>query len=119
MPMLAMVLIHIHHLQIALITNISARTAIEVRVLRMAQILEALPLASIDKVTFFKRDELTTDLICCEVVIGDQFWTFHEKMTIWDGLITHLKGLPGFHEEWFVAVSQPAFAPCETVAFQR
>lgn len=76
-----------------------------------------LPLSSIDKVTFTKRDEITTDLICCEVVTGEQIWTFHEEMPGWDALIAHLSGLPGFREDWFAAVSQPAFAPCETVAF--
>lgn len=30
-------------------------------------IREQLPLSAIEKVVFFKRDEWTTDLICCEV----------------------------------------------------
>jgi hypothetical protein len=34
-------------------------------------LLARLPLPDIGKVTFFKRDELTTDLICCAVAVGD------------------------------------------------
>ncbi|WP_439486574.1 hypothetical protein [Blastomonas fulva] len=78
-----------------------------------------LSLSSIDKVTFYKRDKIVTDLICCEVVAADQFWTFHEEIPGWDALIAHLSGLPGFRGDWFAAVSQPPFAPCETVAFER
>ena len=43
-----------------------------------------IPLANIDRVTFFKRDEITTDLICCEIVSPGQVQTFHEEMPVWD-----------------------------------
>lgn len=81
--------------------------------------LSSISLSSIDKVTFNKRDEITTDLICCEVLVANQIWTLHEDMPGWDAIIAHLGGLPGFREDWFAAVSQPAFQPCETVAFER
>lgn len=83
------------------------------------RILVAVPLDSIDKVTFYKRDGITTDLICCEVVTDDRLWTFHEEMPGWDALLAQVSGLPGFRRDWFAAVSQPAFAPCVTVAFVR
>lgn len=78
-----------------------------------------IPLANIVRVTFYKRDEITTDLICCEVVASGQIRTFHEVMPIWDALMAHLAGLPGFRQDWFAAVSQPAFQPCEIVGFER
>ena len=37
-----------------------------------AAILAQLPLPSVDEVTFYKRDEVTSDLICCEVLIGEK-----------------------------------------------
>ena len=83
------------------------------------QILPDIPLSSINKVTFTKRDEIVTDLICCEVVVAQRSWTFHEEMPGWDALIAHLSDLPGFRGDWFAAVPQPAFAACETVAFER
>ncbi len=89
----------------------------------MAQIdsdlLAKLPLRSLGKVTFYKRDEITTDLILCDVVCGEKVWTFHEELVGWDLLIQHLQRLPGFRSDWFVAVSQPPFHSSETVAFSR
>ena len=84
-----------------------------------AKLLARLPLADIGKVTFHKRDEITTDLICCNVVVGEKVWTFHEELVGWDMLIEHLRGLPSFRDDWFAAVSLPPFATSETVAFRR
>ena len=84
-----------------------------------AETLAELPLARVEKVTFYKCDEITTDLICCEVVIADSVLTFHEELDGWASLIDHLAKLPSFRADWFAAVSQPPFATCETVAFNR
>ena len=81
--------------------------------------LDQLPLSGIDIVTFYKRDELTTDLICCDVAIADDVWTFHEEMVGWDLLIDHLSKLPDFQADWYAAVSRPVFAASETIAFER
>ena len=81
--------------------------------------LDDLPLDRIDSVTFYKRDELVTDLICCDLVTDGRTWTFHEEADGWDMLLRHLEKLPGFRLDWYRAVSQPAFEPCETVAYQR
>jgi hypothetical protein len=84
-----------------------------------ADLLARLPLKDVAKVTFYKRDELTTDLICCDVVLGSDVWTFHEELVGWNSLIDHLEQLPGFRADWFGAVSQPPFAASESVAFSR
>jgi hypothetical protein len=84
-----------------------------------ADIREELPLSDIEKVTFYKRDELTTDLICCDVVASGQTWFFHEEADGWDSLIDHLQRLPSWRSDWFAVVSQPPFARSETVAFSR
>jgi hypothetical protein len=52
-------------------------------------------------------------------MVGEQVWTFHEELIGWDLLIAHLRGLPSFLSDWFVAVTQPPFATSETVAFSR
>ena len=82
-------------------------------------LLGQMPLADIAKAVFYKRDQLTTDLICCEIETAEGARTFHEEMAGWDLLIRHLEGLPGFRDDWFAAVSQPPFAACETIAFVR
>ena len=84
-----------------------------------AELLSRLPLTEIDRVTFYKRDEITTDLICCAVEIRGGTWTFHEELDGWELLLRHLEELPRFRSDWFSAVSQPPFAPSETVAFSR
>lgn len=84
-----------------------------------AQVLTQLPLEGVDRVTFYKRDELTTDLICCDVALGEKIWTFHEELDGWDALIEHLQRLPRFSPDWFASVSEPPFAISEIVAFAR
>jgi hypothetical protein len=73
----------------------------------------------IDRVEFFKRDEITTDLICCEISANGSNWIYHEEMLGWDEHIDTLSILPGFAKDWFVRVSQPSFAASNFVAFER
>ena len=82
-------------------------------------VLDQLPLAAVERVTFYKRDELTTDLICCEVRVASHDWFFHEEAAGWQLLLDHLAALPGFDADWFSSVSQPPFERSETIAFQR
>jgi hypothetical protein len=82
-------------------------------------VLDQLHLPEIDQVVFFKRDEVTTDLICCEVTVGDKAWLFHEEGEGWEVLLAHLAKLPGWRSDWFSAVSQPPFAERRKVAFSR
>ena len=79
--------------------------------------LKQLPLSEIERVTFYKRDELTTDLICCEVRAASRDWFFHEEAKGWQLLLDHLAQLPGFNADWFAAVSQPPFERSETIAY--
>ncbi|WP_262503990.1 hypothetical protein [Sphingosinithalassobacter sp. CS137] len=79
--------------------------------------LPALP--EIRRVAFFKRDELTTDLICCEVVTAKGAFLFHEEQSAWQDLIASLERLPGFRRDWYAAVASPAFAPSPLLAFER
>ena len=76
-------------------------------------------LNDVNRVKFFKRDELTTDLICCEFSANGCHWTYHEEMDEWEALVSELRALPGFISNWFEQVSQPAFATSEFVAYER
>jgi hypothetical protein len=78
-----------------------------------------IPLQAIERVEFFKRDELTTDLICCEFTAQGQSFFFHEEMRDWSDLISKLEGLDGFRKDWFSQVSQPPFDECRYIAFSR
>lgn len=80
-------------------------------------------LDQVRKAVVYKRDAWTVDLICCDVEVeaGDcrQTWTSHEEAEGWDELMASLARLPGFDLDWFAKVSQPAFAPCTTVIYER
>ena len=82
-------------------------------------VLSQLPLAHVDAVVFYKRNEITTDLICCDVEVRDRDWTFHEETAGWTELIAHLSALPDFRTDWYGAVVSPPFAKSETIAFDR
>jgi hypothetical protein len=84
-----------------------------------ANLLGQLPLSEIAKVTFYKRDDITTDLICCDVDLAGTVWSFNEEQVGWDLLLQHLYKLPHFRTDWYAAVSQPPFATSETLAFRR
>jgi hypothetical protein len=85
----------------------------------LPETLHRLPLSGIDAVIFYKRDELTTDLICCDVKVRGQVWTFHEEAPDWSDLIAHLSALPGFLRGWHETVAGDPFSRSETVAFDR
>ena len=85
----------------------------------MPDIPAQLPLSEIDAVVFYKRDEITTDLICCDVEVAGRVRTFHEEAAGWEGLIAHLADLPGFRTDWYAEVANPPFATSETVAYRR
>lgn len=78
-----------------------------------------LALSEIDRVEFYKRDLVTTDLICCDVEANGQIWTFNEEMEDWSALLERLSELPGFRADWLSNVAKPAFATSEFIAFQR
>lgn len=77
------------------------------------------PLSDIRSVVFYKCDQFTTDLICCDIEAGGQVWTSHEEAEGWDALLHHLEQLPGFRADWRLSVVQPPFALNGTVAFRR
>jgi hypothetical protein len=82
-------------------------------------ILAQLPHASVDVVVFYKRDEITTDLICCDVEVAGRVWTFHEDAEGWTDLIAHLSTLSGFRADWYAEVVRLPFSASETVAYRR
>ncbi|WP_439538485.1 hypothetical protein [Sphingomonas sp.] len=82
-------------------------------------VLRELDRSAVTSVVFYKRDELTTDLICCEVQTSGGRENFHEEMRGWDALIEWLTKLPDFRADWFSHVSQPAFEQSAFLAYSR
>ncbi len=73
----------------------------------------------VEKVLFYKIDEITTDLICCDVEVTDGTWRFHEELEGWELLLEHLEQLPNYKRDWFKFVAFPAFKRNEFVAWTR
>ncbi|WP_084647011.1 hypothetical protein [Mesorhizobium sp. WSM2561] len=80
-------------------------------------------LDEVSAVISYKIDELTTDLICCDIVIGsgeaEQIRTIHEELPGFDNLMARLEALPGFNRKWRDAIILPAFAENRTIIYQR
>ena len=80
-------------------------------------------LSAVRRILFYKRDELTTDLICCDVEVEGpneiSTWSNHEESESWNDWLTAFGKLSGFDEAWHSKVSQPPFAQSLTVAYER
>ncbi|MBA3446608.1 MAG: hypothetical protein H0T56_03180 [Pseudaminobacter sp.] len=84
------------------------------------QIVGRVAFRDITKVTAYKCDQLTTDLICCDVT-GNQslVWSLHEELPGFDNLMERFAELPGFRREWRNAVLLPPFVENSTEIFSR
>ena len=83
----------------------------------------SITLNAIERVEFFKRDELTTDLVCCEIIVknenGFETWFFHEEASSWGDVLKLVKQLPGFDRDWQTKVMQLPMTENRTLAFAR
>jgi len=87
---------------------------------------KAIDTVTLDKVNAmiaYKLDELTTDLVCCDVVTGhgdgEQTWTIHEELPGFDAVMVHFETLPGFDRKWRDEIISPAFATNRTIIYAR
>ena len=71
----------------------------------------------------YKLDELTTDLVCCDIVTGsddgEQIRTIHEELPGFDAVMARFEALPGFDRKWRDEVIDPPFATNRTVIYSR
>jgi hypothetical protein len=77
-------------------------------------------LNEIVRIAIYKRDEITTDLVCFEVALesGDEI-TLHEEMPGFDHWAKPLERLSGFDTDWRDRVIHPPFATNEIIAYSR
>ena len=79
-------------------------------------------LNQVRKIVFYKRDEITTDVICCEISVSfggqEEVLFFHEEMPHWQEMIEKVSNLPDFDMKWFEKVAHPPFQTQQTVAYQ-
>jgi len=81
------------------------------------------PWANIVRAEAFKRDLLTTDLICLLLELaGGTAVELHEELDGWQSFVASLpENLPGFPvvERWFLTVAHPAFKTNLTTIYER
>ncbi|HEY0131529.1 MAG TPA: hypothetical protein VGB57_08990, partial [Allosphingosinicella sp.] len=72
------------------------------------------------RATAFKRDEVTTDLLCVEIELGNgESIELNEDVIGFDEWLRRVDALPGVDPDWRGKVTQPPFARNETVLFTR
>lgn len=84
---------------------------------------DAVSLDEVRAIVAYKLDELTTDLVCCDIVTGaadgEQIRTIHEELLGFDAAMKAFEALPGFDRQWRDAVVLPPFATNRTVIYDR
>lgn len=84
---------------------------------------DAVSFDEVSAIVAYKLDELTTDLVCCDIVTGagdgEQIRTIHEELPGFDNAMAGFETLPGFDRRWREAVILPPFAANRTVIYSR
>jgi hypothetical protein len=77
----------------------------------------------VSAIVAYKLDELSTDLVCCDIVTGagdgEQIRTIHEDLPGFDAAMKAFEDLPGFDCQWRNAVVLPPFATNRTIVYDR
>lgn len=88
-----------------------------------AKEVDAVALDEVRAIVAYKLDELTTDLVCCDIVTGagadEQIRTIYEELPGFDAAMKSFETLPGFNRQWRDAVILPPFATNRTVVYDR
>ena len=86
-----------------------------------AKATDVVSLDEVADIIAYKIDELTSDLVCCDIVIGSgdgqKIRTIHEDSPGFDGLMAFFETLPGFNPKWHDAVIFPPFATNRTTIY--
>ncbi len=81
------------------------------------------PWSSVVRAEAYKRDLLTTDLICLSLGLADGKWVeVYEELEGWEAFVASLpENLPGFpaFDSWFSRVAHPAFKTDLTSLYER
>lgn len=88
-----------------------------------AKSTDAVALDEVSAIVDYKLDELTTDLVCCDIVTGagdgEQIRTIHAELLGFDAAVKAFDALPGFDRQWRDAVVFPPFATNRTIIYDR
>jgi hypothetical protein len=84
---------------------------------------DAVSYDEVSAILSYKLDELTTDLVCCDIVTGaddgQEIRTIHKELPGFDAVMKGFESLPGFDRQWRNAVVLPPFATNRTVVYKH
>lgn len=84
---------------------------------------DAVSFDEVSAIVAYKLDELTSDLVCCDIVTGagdgERIRTIHEELPGFDAAMAGFETLTGFDRKWRDAVILPPFAANRTVIYSR
>ena len=91
------------------------------RLIRASEDIAQISWQEIEEVTAFKRDLITTDLICIEIrTHDDRVMEFNEEVAGFEPCLEEMqRNLHGFDTRWHEKVVKPAFAANKTVLFSK
>jgi hypothetical protein len=91
-------------------------------IIRRSETDISIALETIREISAFKRDMVTTDLVCLEiaVIVGTtcSVYELNEEMLGFDKLVQLLGKLPRFLTTWRELVIKPPFSPRRTVIYR-
>ena len=76
-----------------------------------------LPLERIDQVSFYRREP--DGLVFCDVQVGPENFTYHERLEGWDRLLKYFESLSTYRGNWLAAVDHPLIGSSRVIAFCR
>ncbi|HLZ66804.1 MAG TPA: hypothetical protein VKQ29_11280 [Aliidongia sp.] len=84
---------------------------------------DTVSLDEVRAIVAYKIDEITTDLICCDITTGPEerpkILTIHEEIPGFDAVMTLFEALPDFNPQWRNAVLLEPFAENRTTLYRR
>lgn len=76
--------------------------------------------ADIERLIAYKKDLMTTDEICLDIIFDSRQLTINEGTPGWDQFVEKTKlAFPGIPKNWDTEITKPAFATNLTILFQR
>jgi len=84
---------------------------------------DTVSLDEVSAIIAYKMAELTTDLVCCDIVTGpedgEQIRTIHKEILGLDAVVARFETLPGFDQQWRKMVILQPFAENRTINYKR
>jgi len=74
----------------------------------------------INEIIAYKRDLVTTDQVCLDIVLDESIISFSEENNGWDGFVKKMNAMfPTIDQDWERKVTYPPFATNLTILYKK